>query len=504
MHRILRCSQLRDLEVRHEGASPSLMARAAQAAAAQALRMMGGKKGTILVLAGKGNNGGDALLTALLLRQQGHRVCLLHTQETDTARICLPLNAWLNAGGTVDTEWPHPPHRPDLIIDGLLGIGLSRPPTGHYESWIHAANRSDCPILALDVPSGLDAETGLPPGVAIRADLTLTFLTLKPGLLMNEGPDLCGSILVDPLGVDADDGDGQHNHPALFAQHLKPRRANSHKGSYGQVAVIGGDSGLVGAALLAARAALYAGAGCVHVGLLQPLPVDLHQPELMCRTPQDALERASIIAIGPGLGLSPAAGEWLRVALLTDRPLVVDADALNILASHPVWAASLSNRSAPTLMTPHPGEAARLLQTDTQQIQAHRLDSALKLARQYHAHVLLKGCGTVIASPDGAWRINTTGHPGLATAGSGDVLTGLIASLLAQGWSAFDALSGGAWLHGAAAQSWTTRTGISIGLTSSELCESIRAQYNQQISQIHPLTQPYTLIDDTYPPSTLS
>ena len=251
----------------------------------------------------------------------------------------------------------------------------------------------------------------------------------KPGLYTLDGPDHCGVIQIDHLGLKIASGNGAILTRADYVNCLRPRVQNTHKGSNGSLAVIGGAQGMIGAAILAARAGLQLGAGRVFVGTLTAMAVDFGQAELMWRSVDDALENGTALVLGPGLGLSTEALAITRRVTSTNRqnpaPLLLDADALSLIGAHPVLARNLARRNAPTVLTPHPAEAARLLLCETKQIQADRVGSALKLARQFNAVVALKGCGTVVANPDGRWRINTLGNPGLATGGTGDVLAGM-------------------------------------------------------------------------------
>jgi hydroxyethylthiazole kinase-like uncharacterized protein yjeF len=336
--------------------------------------------------------------------------------------------------------------------------------------------------LALDLPSGLDADTGRVMGVAVRATHTLSFIGGKPGLYTLDGPDHCGTVSVADLGLSLTDFPGALLDIDDFRDGLTPRPRNSHKGSNGSLTVIGGAAGMTGAALLAARAGLKLGAGRVFVGLLQAVAVDPLQPELMLRSPDDALAQATAAVVGPGLGASDPALEILRHAIGIEVPLLLDADALNLLATHPVLAARVARRTAPTLLTPHPAEAARLLASSTAAIQTDRVAAALDLARHFRAHVALKGCGTVIAHPDGRWRVNSTGNPGLASGGSGDVLSGMIGALLAQGWPAAAALSAAAHLHGAAADALVAAGDGPIGIAAGELIPVARRLLNRLIA----------------------
>lgn len=474
------------------GAVPSLMERAGLAAAEVALSLLQDRQGPVLVACGPGNNGGDGFVLARHLAHAGRQVVVAFAGDPDK----LPADAHEALGELHDGGLQTVPKLPRgewaLAVDALFGIGLQRPVEGRYAEWIAALNALPCPRLAIDVPSGLEADTGRLLGTAVRADHTITFIALKPGLLTLEGPDLCGEIAVHDLGLAPSDllpPAGRSVAPAGFAAQLKPRPRDSHKGMNGSVGIIGGAPGMVGAALLAGRAALRLGAGRIYVGLLAPdAPrVDLLQPELMLRPAGEVASLATAVAVGPGLGQSPEAQELLRRAVASDLPLVLDADALNLLAAHPVLAGQVRRRDAPTLLTPHPAEAARLLGFDTAAVQADRVKSALELAQRFAAPVVLKGAGSVIAAPDGAWRINPTGNPGMASAGMGDVLTGIACALLAQGWPAFEALQGAVWLHGAAADECVAKGIGPIGLAAGDTIDAARAVLNRLV---HSGTQP--------------
>ncbi len=478
---ILQAASLRALEAAHADVTPSLMERAGACAAQRALAMLDGRA---LVLAGPGNNGGDAFVVARHMKAAGHAPTVLFAG--DPARLPTDAQAahaaWLACGGQCVSRYPDGHY--GLIVDGLFGIGLTRPIEGCHAEWIERANASGSPILALDTPSGLNALTGQTLGVAIRAAHTVTFIALKPGLLTGDGPDLCGTLEVCDLGLEVGDGDGQRITPVLFGNYLKPRLRNSHKGNFGSVAILGGAPGMAGAALLAGRAALHLGAGRVYLGMLEALPVDVSQPELMLRTPDEALQTASVLAIGPGLGQSARAAELLAQALDSRLPRVIDADGLNLLAQQAELARKCATSPAPTLLTPHPAEAARLMGCLPGAIQADRVSAAVVLARRFNAHVALKGCGTVIATPEGRWFINTNGNPGLASAGSGDVLTGMAAALLAQHWPPLEALLAAVHLHGAAADACVAQGQGPVGLTASEVGEAARRIFNHWIAAL--------------------
>jgi hydroxyethylthiazole kinase-like uncharacterized protein yjeF len=314
----------------------------------------------------------------------------------------------------------------------------------------------NCPKLALDVPSGLDSDSGRIRGIALRADHTLTFIGLKPGLFTADGPDYAGQLHLDMLGVDPADlpaAPGIALTQLESRHHLPARAQNSHKGLFGHVGIVGGSHGMVGACLLAGRAALQQGAGSVTLGALdERVVVDYGEPRLMFAVPENLVARPpDVLAVGPGLGQGVRAHALLEAALTAPCPLVLDADALNLLAGSPDLANRAARRSHPTLLTPHPGEAARLLGVSGTDIQANRIETALRLSAHYHAHIALKGAGTVIAHPDGRYAINTRGGPWLAQAGSGDRLTGMVTALLGQGMATGDALEAAVWLHGSPA-----------------------------------------------------
>ena len=479
---------LRQIESRHS--QQPLMQRAGAAAAEWASLLASERNQPILILAGPGNNGGDAFEAARLLRERFFDVRVVCI--TDPAN--LPKDAaaayqrFKQGGGTTLSAIPEDCHW-SLIIDGLFGIGLTRAPEGRYAEWIATANRlasrDGCPLLALDCPSGLNADSGQTPGNTIVASHTITFISGKPGLLTAEGPDHCGEIRIAGLDLttDADlPADGRIVSIADFSVQLIPRQRNSHKGSFGSAGIIGGSKSMLGAALLAGRAALNLGSGLVYVGLLDPEPpsVDLNQPELMLRRPEAVLQSdLRALACGPGLGRSGEASRILEQSLMCPVPVVLDADALNILATDGRLQGNLYNRVAPVILTPHPAEAARLLACSVREVQGDRIRAACELARRYRCEVALKGCGTVIASVDGPWWINTTGNPGMATAGMGDVLTGIVTALLAQGWPALPALLAAVHLHGAAADQRVANGCGPIGLTAGEVIAPARQIFNE-------------------------
>lgn len=474
----------------------TLMHRAGVAAAHAALGLLpAGAATAVLVLAGPGNNGGDALEVAANLADAGVDVTIVHLASggavaPETAQALVRARA----SSAVFADAVPAGARWSLLVDGLFGIGLARALAGAARALVEAANGADCPVLALDVPSGLDADTGAVVGgaaaIAVRATHTITFIGDKPGLHTGQGCDHAGAVSVATLDVTAGPARAELSAPALFAPYLQARASNSHKGSFGDVAVIGGAHGMAGAPVLSGRAALYAGAGRVFVAMLEPGPgYDSAHPELMMRAAaQIGFERACVV-LGPGMGSEPLAHDLVARALASTAPLVIDADALNLIAATRSLQAMLP-RAAPTIMTPHPLEAARLLGVDSAAVQADRLASARTLAARFGACVLVKGAGSVMARADGHVAINSTGNPGLATAGSGDVLAGLCGALLAQGWPAWEALVGAVWMHGAAADLLVDTGAGPIGLTAGELPAALRTVRNRLVAQFRPAGRP--------------
>ena len=395
----------------------------------------------LLVVCGAGNNAGDGYVVAresLLAGRPTRLIALI-----DPARLSgdagTAVADFLAAGGEVtrfDGTLDAP--RGGVIVDGLLGTGLDRTVDGEFARAVNAINDSGCGVAALDLPSGLHADTGRVLGVAVRAQMTATFVGMKTGLLMGNGPEHAGEILYDDLGAPPAAFDGLV--PAatrmtgdLISQGLLPRPRESHKGLFGHVLIIGGGPGMPGAARLAGQAALRAGAGLVTVATIDEHVAALAGgcPELMCRGVERSreleslIERATVVAIGPGLGQEGWSRAMFDVAVEAERPLIVDADGLNLLAQSP-------RRREDWLLTPHPGEAARLLASDTASVQADRLAAFAGLGERYGAAVVLKGAGSLVGEPEQPPGLCSFGNPGMAVAGMGDVLTGVVAGLAAQ------------------------------------------------------------------------
>ncbi len=461
----------------------------------------------IAIVCGPGNNGGDGDALALHAQQSGRevRVLRLASHAPRSAQAQRAARDYLDAGGRTDTiddaaADQVPVERvaeacrqalgdAELIVDALFGIGLSRAPDGVAATLIDAINAHGAPVFALDVPSGVDAERGAVPGVAVRATRTLQFIAAHPGLCTGDALDYAGITSIATLDIDAPMFDGLAPLARRLAvdelgSFLAPRRRNTHKGESGRVLCMGGDVGHGGAIALCAEAALRSGAGLVdvatraaHVSMLLA-----RRPELMAHAVGDQdgeasehiaalIASASVIAIGPGLGQSPWGRALYGAAIDRGTPLVLDADALNLLAAAP--------RALPpdTILTPHPGEAARLLSTTSAAVQSDRHAAARALSESFGCVVVLKGAGTLVAALSRTTRVIAAGNPGMAVGGMGDVLTGVIAALRAQGLPAFDAATAGALLHGAAGDI-AARDGGERGLMPSDLFLPLRRLAN--------------------------
>ncbi|WP_326540698.1 NAD(P)H-hydrate dehydratase [Pseudorhodoferax sp.] len=406
----------------------------------------------VWVACGPGNNGGDGMEAAMHLQRWGRRprVRWFGDERRLAPDAAASLQRAREAGVAFTDTLPELTAQ-DLAIDALLGLGGTRAAAGEIAACIGTLNAGAAPVLAVDLPSGLSADTGQATGPAVRARHTLSLLTLKPGLFTGLGRDLAGAVWFDPLH-----GAGATTPCAtLLAPPPKhPRAHASHKGSYGDVAVLGGATGMRGAAVLAATAALHAGAGRVYVSTLGSGAPELlaDVPELMWRAP-GALELARL-AVACGCGGGEQVAAQLPRVLAEAAQLVLDADALNAIAADAGLQALLRQRRQPTVLTPHPLEAARLLQSSTGAIQADRLAAAQALAERFSAVAVLKGSGTVVAAPGRSPAINPTGNARLASAGTGDVLAGFVAARLAAGASAWDAACQAVFRHGALADAW--------------------------------------------------
>lgn len=455
-----------------------LMQRAAEAAW-QALRARWPHAREVTVLAGGGNNGGDGYLLALLAHQAGWAVRVLALVDPlrlrgDAARA----QQAARAGGVAVLAWQQDLPLQGVVVDALLGTGLSGAVREPFDRLIQQINASGLPVLALDIPSGLCADSGRVLGCAVRAELTVTFIALKLGLFSLDGPDCCGELRFAGLGADpcilATSKPVARRLVASELPQLAPRARNVHKGQLGHVLVAGGDLGFGGAVLLSAEAALRSGAGLVTLATrpAHVLASLSRRPEVMVQAVAGSedvralREQASVVVLGPGLGQ----GDWgqaLASALATSPvPQVWDADALNLLA-----AGRIPPPSAPWIMTPHPGEAARLLDCSVADVQAARLDAARTLAQRWQCVVVLKGAGSLLVTPAGEAWLCDRGHPVMAGAGLGDVLAGLLGALLAQGMHCDTAVRLGVWLHARAGEQLA---GQGRGVAASDLIPLIR------------------------------
>jgi ADP-dependent NAD(P)H-hydrate dehydratase / NAD(P)H-hydrate epimerase len=448
-----------------------------------------------LVLCGGGNNAGDGYVIARLARSAGLevRVCALADPAELPGDAATAWRDYAADGGDLTPLAPEVLAGAELVIDAILGIGLARPVTGAILTAIEAVNGAGLPVVAVDIPSGLDATTGLPLGAAVRADLTVTFVARKLGLYLGEGRAYTGRVEFADLGIPpavvASAGLTGRARLRLFAAgdlpRLLPRRsATAHKGDFGHVLVVGGNHGMSGAVRLAGEAALRSGAGLVSVATrpVQAALLPLVRPELMCHgidEPSEILPllaRATVVALGPGLGQDAWARALLAAVLATPLPLVLDADALNLLAGSP-------SQRHNWILTPHPGEAGRLLGSSSAEVQRDRLGALNALHQRYGGTIVLKGSGTLVSGARPPPWLVASGNPGMATAGMGDVLTGIVAGLFAQ---AAGNLQGSAWVpeiaaaaafvHGAAGDA-AARTG-ERGVVASDVLANLQSCLN--------------------------
>lgn len=446
-----------------------------------ALREQWPERRHLVVLCGGGNNGGDGYVIAERARAEGCPVEVLYLTDPERLKGDAGTMAarFRDNGGVLRPFQGQLPAGAQLIVDAMLGTGLERPVEGRYLDAVQAINASHLPVVAVDIPSGLHGATGQVLGDAVNADLTPTFIGLKAGLLTADGPGKAGRIRYFGLEVPAGVHDGME--PVAWRadyeglRHWFPRRArNAHKGRYGHVLVVGGDHGLAGAALMAGRAAARSGAGLVSVvtrgehasGYLAA------QPELMVQD-TTALPRllgaVDVVVVGPGIGQGAWGQELFNGVCGFDGPLVVDADALNLLAAAP-------RQGANWVLTPHPGEAARLLGASVSEVQQDRFAAVDRLRHAYGGVALLKGAGSIVAGPERAPHVCTDGNPGMATGGTGDVLSGIIGGLAAQGMTPEQAALAGCCLHGAAGDRAAVRG--ERGMLATDLFPELRPLLN--------------------------
>lgn len=476
---ILTADELQNLEMRaaNQLGADTLMKRAGAAAAELIMKRLedaGVEQRRVTLLVGPGNNGGDALACACELREKGAvvNVVLPGGRRPTSALALAQLERWTQAGGTTYDD-PYMTEKADCVVDGLFGTGLAKPITGDYLDAVLWFNERQALKVSLDIPSGLNPVTGHWTGSypGCSADVTITFLCVKSGLYMCEGADAAGEIVLNELDVSVPLSPLSVIGTDEFPRVLRPRVKNSHKGDYGSVAVIGGTDGMIGASILAARAALISGAGRVTLECrAEHAPhVDMVYPEIMFATKPVKLEDFDAIVLGCGLGTSAEAKARVIEALNCQKPLILDADALNIIAADIKLQDMVLARRAPTVLTPHPGEAARLLRRDTAGVTADRVAACRELAVQTGAIVVLKGAGTVISMRSSRTWINPTGSPMLATGGSGDVLAGMIGAMFAQGYDMVESVLAAVYFHGLSAE------GLEAGFTAGEIAPNAMA-----------------------------
>lgn len=483
-------SRLRDAEAIASGTSGIvLMERAAAAVAREVGRLVRARPEraeALAVLCGAGNNGGDGFEAARLLLEggwPGGRLTVLLLGDPgrlpqDAAQTYRRLVARHPVVPLVDEAGLEPLRRASLVVDALFGTGLSRPlEAGSLAARAAGAvSTGRAAVVAVDIPSGLDGASPGIPGPHVRADVTVTFGFPKVAHVRLPAAGECGRIVVAPIGLPGEEGgDGPEESEAAAARDVArlfpPRPAAAHKGTFGTVLVVGGSAGMAGAAALAARAAFRAGAGKVVVSAPDGVRAVVHGlcPEATTATEGEEPGGYAALAVGPGLGRDAAAVGRLSAALGAPVPGVFDADALNAVGAVPE---RFGDRLAPTVLTPHPGEASRLLGVDTRAIASDREGAARELARRSRAVVVLKGFRSLVADPDGRLTVVLAGNPGMATGGTGDVLTGVVAAFLARGLGAREAAWAGAWLHGAAGDLAAERIGAE-GLCAGDVAEAL-------------------------------
>lgn len=434
----------------------------------------------IVIVCGGGNNGGDGYVVARFAHAAGLAVTVLAAIPPEQLRgdARLAYEDFKNSEGQIHAFDSALFSEGDVIVDALLGTGLRGAVRGDLGRVIREINSSGRPVFALDVPSGLDSDTGMPLGEAVRADCTVTFVGLKTGLFIGDGPEHAGTVYFDDLEISpppsAEFKPGLERIVDSEIQRALPRRPRAaHKGTFGRVLIVGSGSGMPGAVRLSGEACLRVGAGLVTVAVApENVPaISAGRPELICLqltgadVLAEAIEKADVIAIGPGLGRTPWAREALSAVLKSDKPLVVDADALNLIAE-----AGTKPRDN-WILTPHPGEAGRLLDISTEEIQADRLSALDRLVKRYGGVVVLKGAGTLVGTKGSTAALCERGNPGMASAGTGDVLTGAITGILAQCRDNWLAARVGVLVHAMAGDA-AARTG-ERGLLASDVAREL-------------------------------
>lgn len=468
--------------------SYELMSRAGKSAFTHLIRKWPHVR-SIAVFCGGGNNGGDGYVLARLAHEAGYKVTVYATATPES------LKGDAQKAATAFKETNSPIHvinkdffdvNADVIVDALIGTGLSTEVRNLYAKAIEVINSAECPVLSMDVPSGLDSENGSVKTCAVRAAVTVTFIGAKRGLFTGQAQAYCGEIIIDTLDIPSSLFEQLSSTSQLLSEDmldsfLPKRSRDAHKGIYGHVLVVGGDYGMGGAVRLAAEAALRVGAGLVSVAT-RPEHVTLVsgvRPELMCHQVshtsdlQPLLERASVLVIGPGLGQSEWAHSLLEYLLDTPLPKVLDADSLNLLSQHP-------KKRDDWILTPHPGEASRLLNEAVSEIQSNRFGAVSELQSQYGGVVVLKGAGTLVKGESKMTYVCPAGNPGMASGGMGDVLSGVIGGLLAQKIPLLAAANLGVFIHSTAADR-AAKEGGERGLLATDLLSHMRPLVNPNI-----------------------
>lgn len=461
----------------------TLMTRAAAAALDEALQRFPDAK-RWQVICGSGNNGGDGYVLARLAAARGIGVSVLALSSPDKLEgdAATAHQDFAAEGGAVAMFETTLDEESDLLVDALLGSGLERDVEGRYAEAVQRINDHSAAVLALDIPSGLHGDSGAIMGVAVRAAMTVTFVGLKSGLFLKEGPNCVGELRFAGLGIPADClatqvAELKRISDGAVRPLLAPRRRDSHKGDFGHVLVVGGGPGMSGAVRLCGEAALRSGAGLVSLAThpSHHAMIAAVRPELMCHaadSPADlepVLERATVIALGPGLGT----GEWsqamFEAIMRSDLPMVIDADGLNLLGRTEL-------HRMDWILTPHPGEAGRLLGSSAADVQQGRRAALLKITEKFGGTVVLKGSGSLVSAAEGATWLCAAGNPGLSAPGMGDVLTGIIAGLRAQGLSTEMAAVAGVEVHARAGDA-AARLG-ERGMMATDLLEELRIWVN--------------------------
>ncbi len=479
-----------ELAINHFGISGFELMGRAGAVAFEAMLKRWPDARTVLVFCGSGNNAGDGYVVALRAHEAGLNVSVIELGDVEKMSVETRRyrEQYLNAGGVLQKQKALPKLlNADVVVDALFGTGLNAEVKGHWVEAVEAINRFNLPVMSLDVPSGLQADTGQVLGCAIKADLTVTFIGLKQGLFTAEGKGCCGEIIFNALDVPAKVYASEilscrRIDWSKLKHSILKRARSSHKGDYGHVLIIGGNEGFSGAARLAAEAALRSGAGLVSVATRasHAVMLNLGRPEIMVHAVETAadlkslLGKVSVVVLGPGLGKDSWATTMYERVINDATPLVLDADGLNLLSDNPIRFPNTRR----VIITPHPGEAGRLLNISSREINRNRFDSVEKLHQQYDCSVVLKGAGTLICSSGSQpVALCSDGNPGMASGGMGDVLAGITGTMLAQNDDIDLAACLAVSLHSAAADVAATASG-EIGLLASDLFDPIRRLVN--------------------------